>query len=100
MKRTLLSLVLSSASVLAGEVSITLPPETATFKPAQGVELVQANCLLCHSADYIPTQPRMQRKFWDAEIKKMREKYHAPIAEENVPGLLEYLAANYGAEAK
>ena len=100
MKRTLLLLAVGSASALAAEVSITLPPETSTYKPAKGAELLQANCLLCHSADYIPTQPRMARKFWEAEVKKMREKYHAPIAEENVPGILEYLVANYGAEAK
>ena len=100
MKHTLLFLALASTAALAGEVSITLPPETSAFKPAPGAELVQANCLLCHSADYVPTQPRMARKFWEAEVKKMREKYHAPIAEEQVPALVEYLVSNYGAAEK
>ena len=86
---------------IAGEVTITLPAETAVFNPGKGIELAQVNCLICHSADYIRTQPPMPRKFWEAEVKKMREKYGAPTLEETVPALVEYLAATYGtAEAK
>lgn len=100
MTRSLLAILAFSSAAVAGEVSIALPPETSAFKQASGVELMNANCLLCHSADYVPTQPRMARKFWEATIKKMREKYHAPIAEEAVPPLLDYLVANYGAAEK
>lgn len=90
-------LTFSSAAALAGEVTIALPAETAVFNPGKGVELAQANCLICHSADYIRNQPPMPRKFWEAEVKKMREKYGAPAPEEVAPALVDYLAATYGA---
>jgi mono/diheme cytochrome c family protein len=104
MKRTFLLLLPLAAAftarLTAGEVSITLPPETAAFKTGPGVELAQANCLICHSADYLRTQPPMPRKFWEATMKKMREKYFAPITDENAPKLIEYLVATYGSEPK
>jgi sulfite dehydrogenase len=90
----------AAASTSAGEVTIVLPPEKVDFKAASGVDLAQSNCLLCHSSDYLPTQPPMSRKFWEATVKKMREKYGAPVAEENVPKLVEYLVAAYGTEGK
>jgi hypothetical protein len=84
------------AAALAEEVKITLPAETAALRPGKGVELAQINCYICHSVDYILTQPPMPRKFWEAEVKKMREKYGAPTPEETVPTLIEYLTATYG----
>jgi hypothetical protein len=75
---------------------MVLPPETAVFRPGGGIELAQANCLICHSVEYIQTQPPMPRKFWEAEVKKMREKYAAPTPEEAVAALVDYLTATYG----
>ncbi len=80
----------------AGEVTIVLPLETATLKAGAGAELAQANCLMCHSVDYISSQPRMPRKFWEAEVKKMKEKFAAPLADENLAALTDYLTATYG----
>jgi sulfite dehydrogenase (cytochrome) subunit B len=97
----LAALTICAATALAGEVTITLPAETAVFQPGKGIELAQANCLICHSPDYIRVQPPMPRKFWEAEVKKMREKYGAPTPEATVPTLVDYLAATYGiADAK
>lgn len=95
------TLTFVAMSAIANEVTIALPAETAVLRPGKGLELAQANCLICHSPDYIQTQPPMPRKFWEAEVKKMREKYGAPTPEETVPTLVDYLAATYGApEAK
>jgi hypothetical protein len=44
----------------------------------------------------VTSQPRLDRKFWEASVKKMREKYGAPIADEAVAALVEYLVATYG----
>ncbi len=85
-----------AAVAFAGEVTITLPTETAALKPGKGAELAQANCLICHSADYISSQPPMPRKFWDAEVKKMIEKYAAPTPADVTVALAEYLTATYG----
>ncbi len=91
------ALTFIAASVLAGEVTITLPPETAALKPGKGAELAQANCLICHSAEYISTQPPMPRKFWEASVAKMIGKYGALTAPETIPALVDYLARTYGA---
>ena len=77
-----------------------LPPETATFTPGPGVEAAKAQCLLCHSADYVSTQPRLPRAFWKANVQKMKEKFGAPIPADQVDILVEYLATTYGAPDK
>lgn len=89
----LLATVLSAS---AGETAIALPTETATLKPAKGIEQAQANCLTCHSVDYISSQPPMPRKFWEAAVKKMKEKFGAPLPEESMAALTDYLTATYG----
>lgn len=101
MKTALLFLTLGLPLLLqAGEVTITLPPETGTYKAAPGVELVQANCLMCHSTEYVSTQPPMPRKYWEATVKKMKEKFGAPTPDAQVAALVDYLAATYGAPEK
>lgn len=97
MKTTIL-LCLIAACILARPAEFTLPSETATLKSAPGVELVTSQCLLCHSADYISTQPRLTRAAWKNEVLKMQQKYGAPILTNNVEALVEYLATNYGKE--
>jgi mono/diheme cytochrome c family protein len=81
--KTFLALALVAlpfAIAFAGETTITLPDPVVTLRPGPGLELAQANCLICHSTDYLSTQPPMPRKFWEA-----------------APALVDYLAATYGA---
>jgi mono/diheme cytochrome c family protein len=95
-----LSLFLTASMALAGEVTITLPPETAALKPGKGAELAQAHCIICHSVDYIATQPPMPRKFWDGAVKKMIEKYGAPTPPDVTSAIAEYITATYGVPDK
>lgn len=97
----LFSFIAATVAARAGEVKrITLPAETGTLKPGPGVELAQANCLMCHSVEYISTQPPMTRTFWEASVKKMREKYGAPAPDDAVQKLVDYLTTAYGAVEK
>jgi sulfite dehydrogenase (cytochrome) subunit B len=73
-----------------------LPPETARLKPGPGVELVTTQCFICHSADYISTQPPMTRAAWTATVTKMKEKYGAPITPESIEPVVNYLVERYG----
>jgi mono/diheme cytochrome c family protein len=85
-------------SVNAKPVDYELPEETASFKPGPNLDVVQGNCGACHSADYIPTQPRgpkFGKAFWQAEVTKMIKVYGAPIKEEDVPKIVEYLSTTY-----
>lgn len=83
----------------AKPVQYDLPEETVEFAPGPGLDVVQANCVACHSADYISTQPRNlpdPGAFWTAEVNKMRHSYGAPVAEPDVQAIVAYLVATYG----
>lgn len=95
-------LIAAVATLLAGgyaaaeSQSYELPEETAEFQQGPGVELAQSNCAACHSADYINTQPpQMGHAFWEAEVKKMKKTYGAPIDDADIKGIADYLAATY-----
>jgi hypothetical protein len=59
---------------------------------------IRRHCALCHSYDYIATQPRLSRTGWAASVEKMRAKYGAPISTNDVPALVNYLVKNHGKE--
>jgi hypothetical protein len=85
-------------TVGGAETRVALPPETARFKAGPGVEVATAQCLICHSADYVSTQPRMGRSFWKANVQKMQQKYGAPIPDNQVERVVDYLVQAYGKE--
>ena len=89
-----------TAWTIAQAAEWRLPPETSKFKPGPGAELALGSCLLCHSADYVSTQPRLTRNAWKATVEKMRLKYGAPIATNKVDEITDYLTATYGLEPK
>jgi hypothetical protein len=91
-------LCLASGALVFSAEKFQLPPETAKLKSASGVQLATAQCLLCHSADYISTQPRLSRTAWTAAVVKMKDKYGAPIQTNNIPALVDYLSQNYGVD--
>jgi mono/diheme cytochrome c family protein len=90
MKIIVLSSLLIAASAWADESAITL-------KEGAGRDLVEKNCVACHSLDYIPmNSPFLDRKGWEASVTKMIKAMGAPVASEDVPGLVDYLVRNYG----
>jgi cytochrome c5 len=78
------------------EKSIVLPPEMVNLKPGKGIEMVQINCLVCHSGDYITMQPPFTKAQWSAEVKKMINVMGAKINEDDAGVISDYLAENYG----
>jgi len=95
--------VLTAGAALADNVKYTLPPETAAFKDGPNQDVAIANCTGCHSADYIVTQPhgaKFKADFWQAEVTKMIKTYGAPIQNDDIPKIVDYLAKTYGGDAK
>lgn len=88
---------LSAADKASDFSSFVWPAETGTYKPGAGAELAQNLCITCHSTEYVSTQPPMPRKFWEATVKKMKEKYFAPLPNDNA-ALIDYLTSAYGAK--
>jgi mono/diheme cytochrome c family protein len=90
----------AATASLADSLRIELPKESATLKPGPGADMANGMCLICHSAQYITTQPRDKPlAFWKAEVQKMKKVYGAPIPDDQIDGLAEYLSQNYGTGA-
>ena len=67
------------------------------LKDGPGRGLVMAHCALCHSLDYIPmNSPFLDRKGWEAVVRKMVKVMGAPVDGQNLPLLVEYLTRSYG----
>jgi hypothetical protein len=77
--------------------SIDLPDRGIQFSGA-GSEVVNSNCLACHSAGMVLTQPALSAAVWKAEAEKMIHVYKAPIDEKDVPAIVDYLARIKGAK--
>lgn len=88
-----IAFAITSATGAGADVKIyTLPEESAAYRAGSGVETLQKNCLSCHSADYVTTQPKcLGAKFWKAEVEKMRKAYGAPITDDDARMIVDYL---------
>jgi len=89
--RTIIALLLiAAAPALAQESQLRL-------RDGPGRQLVEANCVMCHSLDYIPmNSPFLDRKGWEASVNKMIKVMGAPIAEADAQKIVDYLAGQYG----
>jgi len=72
--------------------SITLPSSTRVF-PGDGPGARAANtyCLMCHSVGMVMNQPDLPKAAWLVEVNKMKNVFKAPIPEDQVPVIAEYL---------
>ena len=67
------------------------------LRDGTGRQLVEANCSMCHSLDYIEmNSPLFDRKGWEASVAKMIKVMGAPIRSEDVPAIVDYLVGQYG----
>lgn len=99
-----LMLALSASAGAADKTgkSIKLPDDNAmaNLKPGPGARTTRANCAICHSTDYIVRQPGSDAGQWEGEVKKMVKVFGAPVSDEDVKVIAEYLASAYGPQAK
>ncbi len=82
-------------------IEITLPAETERLieSPLPGYALATTYCYTCHSTDYVRVQPPgMTRAAWRASVVKMQKTFGAPVPDEAIDPMAEYLARTYGAE--
>lgn len=76
--------------------SITLPTIPPTLKDGPGKDKVMTLCAICHTPDYIPMQPPLPAKTWEAEVHKMIKAFGAPINDEDAKIIINYLTTEYG----
>lgn len=96
-------LILVGTLFLAGPVTaldIELPADHTSFRPSAlpGYALAQRNCLVCHSADYVASQPPdTNRSYWQQTVLKMRDSFGWPLPDDEVGPIVDYLVSAYGA---
>ena len=81
--------------------SIQLPPDGVQLKASSlpGYAKALTNCVACHSAEYMVYQPpNAPRPYWDAMVKRMKMVFKAPLADADMPAIVDYLAKTYGNE--
>lgn len=79
-------------SIDISEVKVDLPE-------GNGKELVEVNCVPCHSLRYIEMQPNMPKKSWEKIVTKMIKNYGAPVRDSATAlQIVDYLAHIKGSE--
>lgn len=89
--------IAAAAGITLRSVSVTLPSSDRMFPGGSAAEAINDNCLTCHSAGMVLTQPKLTSAEWEREVSKMRDTYKAPIDAGDVAAIVAYLA-NIGAE--
>jgi hypothetical protein len=75
------------------KASITLPDDAETFGEGAHADVLNRNCLACHSVSMVRYQPPLSRKQWTATVTKMREAYGAPIEARETGAIVDALMA-------
>lgn len=89
-KMCVLLLALFAMPLMADEAAVGL-------RDGEGRQAVEANCVMCHSLDYIQmNSPFLDRKGWEASVNKMIKVMGAPISEVDAKTIVDYLSAQYG----
>ena len=87
----------AQSSIVLKSDSIDLPDRGVMF-PGPGSDVVNNNCLACHSAGMVLNQPALTAAAWQAEAEKMIHVYKAPVDEKDVPEIVDYLVRTKGAK--
>jgi len=92
---------LVGSALLYGCLAASAHGGEAAVKLASGAQtaLVQLRCSTCHSLDYIVMNSSfLARSGWEAEVRKMMKAYGAPVPEQDVAAIVDYLTLYYGGE--
>ena len=106
MKKMLIATIAAAAFAAAGPAAAVVktmqgPPDTVflTPSPLPGYAKAQANCTMCHSAEYMRYQPpTASRAYWDAMVHRMKAVFKAPVEDADMPLIVDYLVKTYGIE--
>jgi hypothetical protein len=82
----------SGQGVTLSSITVDLPDPGRLFPGGAAADAINNNCLACHSAGMVLTQPSLSRDQWQAEVDKMRNTYKAPVAPQDVAAIVDYLA--------
>lgn len=73
-------------------VTVTLPQDFDQEYPAgAGVDALNTHCRACHSPSMVLTQPPLSREEWRKEVGKMMDVFKAPVPQDQVDIITQYL---------
>ena len=78
------------------DAAIVLPGDPFSFQPDSGSAIASRFCLICHSAEYVYTQPPHPTATWKKIVHKMQSAFGCPIPDDQVPQLVDYLVRQNG----
>jgi hypothetical protein len=59
----------------------------AMFPAGPGSDAINNNCLACHSADHVLSQPSLSREAWQEVVNKMITAYKAPVSPDDAKAI-------------
>jgi mono/diheme cytochrome c family protein len=77
-------------------VKVVLPDGDRVFPGGAAADVVNNNCLACHSTEMVLTQPALAKPAWEAVVRKMIAVYKAPIDDADIAAIVSYLVQNKG----
>lgn len=80
------------------EMQLQRSENTATLVDGEGKDVVEANCLACHTAQPIITHDGFTADTWVSIVAKMRNTYGAEITDEDAAIITAYLVWHYSDE--
>jgi cbb3-type cytochrome c oxidase subunit III len=88
----------SQAATAAGHTdspvhTISITQYQPDLHVAPGRDVFAVACLSCHSQRYIVMQPVMPAPKWEAVVRKMMTTYNAPIADDQIAPIAQYIVA-------
>lgn len=94
-------LVHTGVALLASAGAVAAQADETALRLRDGPEavVVRAYCSMCHSIDYIAMNSTfMKRAGWEAEVRKMVKVMGAPVPDDEVARIVDYLTRCYGTE--
>ncbi len=101
LRRIVLACLLAPSLALAAGAEF--PQEIGGYKQSDlpGFKTAQGLCLMCHSSQYVSSQPpKSSPAYWSATVHKMKDVFKAPLTDEMLPAVIEYLSVEYGGQSR
>ena len=100
MRRFVMTLACATAVVSTTSAETTkgikMPYISFPMKEGKGMYATKGRCNMCHSWGYTINQGKQSRKFWERKVIKMITVFNAPIKNEDIKTVVDYLYENYG----
>lgn len=72
-------------------LNLEIPTSSQMLPKGPGVDIVNTDCLICHSADHLMNQPSLTQEGWSEVVHKMIVAYHAPVSDRDAKTIVAYL---------